>query len=101
MSTQKKFTVYLDITNDSITKVAEFDTLQEAKEYCDGETAGRDEVDDRDNDWESNANNFHYEVYEGELIDFVYDEDGEVDDEKTNFDKEPIYQTKQFYFDWV
>lgn len=93
----KKFTVWRD-DNVEITKEAEFDTLQEAKEFCDGETAGCDEVDDRDNDYEGRSNNFHYEVYDGEPIDFVYDDNGDVDDEKTTY-KEPVYQTKLYYCD--
>lgn len=97
MIDRRYYTVWLD-NNVESNKVAEFETLQEAKEYCDGETAGRVNVDDRDNDYESHGNNFHLEVYEGEPIDFVYDEDGEVGDEKATY-KEPVYQTRQYYCD--
>lgn len=90
MKTNKKYTVWLD-NNVESNKVAEFKTLEEAKAYCNGEVAGHDEVADGDNDYECRGNNFHYEVYEGEPINFVYDEDGEC--------KEPVYRTRQYYCD--
>lgn len=51
---------------------------------------------DCDNDYEGGGNNFCYEIYEGEPIVEVFDEDGEIDDEKTTFSP-VIYQTGQFY----
>ncbi len=91
------FTVYYN-NNVEVFKIKEFPTLEEAKAYCDDETRGYDEVADGDNDYEGRSNNFRYEVYDGEPIEEFFDEDGEVDDEKTVF-KEPVYQTKQYYCD--
>lgn len=93
----KNFTVWRD-NNVEIVKEAEFGTLEEAKAYCDGETAGRNEVDDRDNDYEGRSTNFRMEVYEGDPIEFAYDDNGDVDDDKTIY-KEPVYTTKQYYCD--
>lgn len=91
----KKFTVWYN-NNVEVLKAAEFGTFEEAKAFCDTQTAGYDEVADGDNDYEGRCNNFCYEVYDGEPIVEVFDEDGEIDDEKTTFSP-VIYQTGQFY----
>lgn len=92
----KRFTIWYN-NNVECTKVAEFDTLDEAKEYCKAETIGYDEVADGDNGYDGRSNNFRYEVYEGEPVVELLDEDGDVCDEKTIF-KKPVFQTKQYYY---
>jgi hypothetical protein len=87
-----KYSVYYN-NNVEVNKVAEFDTLKEAKEYCAEETEGCDEVCDGDNCYEGHSNNFHYEVYEGDSC-AILDEDGDV----VEF-KDPVYETKYFYCD--
>lgn len=87
----KKYQVYWNI-NVEINKVAEFDTLQEAKKYCYENTKGYNEVCAEDNSWEGRSNNFCYEVYDG--IKEILDEDGDVVDIK-----EQVYETEHFYFD--
>lgn len=90
-----KYTVWCN-NNVESNKVSEFETLEEAKAYCDNNTDGYDEVADGDNCYEGRSNNFRYEVYEGEPVEIAYDEDGEVDEEK-NRPKDAVYQTKQYY----
>lgn len=85
----QKYTVYLD-TNVQSTKMAEFDTLEQAKAYCDSETKGHDEVADTDNAYEGRGNNFAYEVYHGEPVEVI---DGEPSP------KPSVYRTRQYYFD--
>ena len=85
----KQFKVYWNNTVE-INLVADFDTLDEAKQYCTDNTKGYDEIGDKDNCWEGRGNNFHYEVYEGDYE--IKDEDGDVVDFK-----EPVYVTKQYY----
>lgn len=85
----KQFKVYWNNTVE-INLVADFDTLDEAKQYCTDNTKGYDEIGDKDNCWECRSNNFHYEVYDGEKE--ILDEDGDVVDFK-----EPVYMTKQYY----
>lgn len=85
----KKYSVWYN-NNIEVTKMAEFDTLEEAKAYCEAETKGYDEVADGDNDYEGRSNNFRYEVYEGEPVEEV---DGET------ISNDPVYQTKQYYCD--
>lgn len=85
----KRFKVYWNNTVE-INLVADFDTLDEAKRYCTENTKGCDEIGDNDNCWEGRSNNFHFEVYDGEME--ILDEDGDVVDLN-----EPVYETKQFY----
>ena len=85
----KKYQIYYNNTVE-INNVAEFDTLDEAKQYCTDNTKGYDEIGDKDNCWEGRSNNLHYEVYDGEKE--ILDEDGDVVDFK-----EPVYMTKQYY----
>ena len=87
----KKYQIYYNNTVE-INNVAEFDTLDEAKQYCIENTKGYDKVCDNDNCWEGCGNNFHYEVYDGEKE--ILDEDGDVGDFN-----EPVYMTNQFYCD--
>ena len=87
-----KYSVYYN-NNVEVNKVAEFETLKEAKEYCAEETEGCDEVCDGDNCYEGHSNNFHYEVYEGDIC-AILDEDGDV----VEF-KDSVYETKYFYCD--
>lgn len=87
----KQFKVYWNNTVE-INLVADFDSLDEAKQYCTDNTKGYDEVGDNDNCWEGRSNNFHYEVYDGDKE--ILDEDGDVVDFN-----EPVYETKQFYCD--
>lgn len=87
----KKYKVYWNI-NVECNEVAEFDTLDEAKQYCDENTKSYDEVGDEDNCYENRSNNFCYEVYEGDY--FIKDEDGNIVDFK-----EPVYSTNRFYCD--
>lgn len=61
-----KYSVYYS-NNVETNKVAEFETLKEAKDYCAKNTEGCDEVCAEDNCYEHN-NNFWYEVYEGIAI---------------------------------
>lgn len=86
----KKYSVYYN-NNVECNKVAEFDTLDEAKAYCVENTKDYDEIGDGDNCYEGRSNNFHYEVYEGDSY-VILDEDGDVADFKT-----PVYQTEQYY----
>ncbi len=85
---EKKYTVWYN-NNVESNKVAEFDTLNEAKVYCKDNTEGYDEVADGDNDYEGRSNNFRYEVYDGEPIETTSDGDGIF--------KGAIYQTEQYY----
>lgn len=85
----KKYQIYYNNTVE-INNVAEFDTLDEAKQYCTDNTKWYDEIGDKDNCWEGRSNNFHYEVYDGEKE--ILDEDGDIVDFK-----EPVYMTKQYY----
>lgn len=85
-----KYSVYYN-NNVECNKVAEFDTLDEAKAYCVENTKGHDEIGDGDNCYEGRSNNFYYEVYEGDSC-VILDEDGDVADLKT-----PEYQTEQYY----
>ena len=87
----KRFKIYWNNTVE-INLVADFDTLEEAKAYCEGNTKEYDPVEDGDNCWEGRSNNFHYEVYDGEKE--ILDEDGDVVDFN-----EPVYMTNQFYCD--
>lgn len=85
----KQYKVYWN-NNVECNEVAEFDTLGEAKQYCDENTKSYAEVDDRDNCYEGRGNNFCYEVYEGDPA--IIDEDGDIVDLK-----EPVYSTNRFY----
>ena len=88
----KKYQIYYNNTVE-INNVAEFDTLDEAKQYCTGNTKWYDKVCDNDNCWEGCSNNFHYEVFDGYKE--ILDEDGDVVDFKN-----PVYETEQFYCDY-
>jgi len=77
--------------NIEFVKVAEFDTLPEAKNYCKENTMGLDEVGDYDNCTDGNGRNFHYEVFDGEP--YILDEDGELVKKR-----ESLYETEQYYF---
>ena len=85
----KKYWIYYN-NNVEYNKVAECETLEEAKAYCTENTKGYDEVCNGDNCYEGRSNNFRYEVYEGEYI--IKNEDGEVVDFKDS-----VYETPQFY----
>ena len=84
------YSVYYN-NNVEMNKVAEFDTLEEAKAYCVENTKGYDEIGDGDNCYEGRSNNFRYEAYEGDSY-VVLDEDNEVSDFK-----DCVYQTEQYY----
>lgn len=84
-----KYYIYYN-NNVEVNKVAEANTLDEAKAYCTENTKGYDEIGDNDNCWEGRSNNFHYEVYDGDKE--ILDEDGDVVDIN-----EPVYETSQFY----
>lgn len=86
-----KYYIYYN-NNVEVNKVAEANTLDEAKVYCTENTKGHDEIGDNDNCWEGRSNNFHYEVYDGEKE--ILDEDGDV-----VVLNEPVYETKQYYCD--
>lgn len=87
----KKYQVYKN-RNVEFTKVAEFDTLEEAKVYCDNGTQGYKPVCDGDNNYEGRGNNFRLEVYEGDPVVTYEDGEGEVIDLK-----ESIYETNYYY----
>lgn len=84
------FTVYYNCPVESF-EVKRFETLEEAKAYCEKEVQGLEEIaeDDTDDCMSSNTNHC-YEVYDGEI--FEVDEDGEIIK-----DKEPIFVTKRYY----
>lgn len=84
-----KYYIYYN-NNVEVNKVAEANTLDEAKAYCTENTKGYDEIGDNDNCWDGRSNNFHYEVYDGDKE--ILDEDGDVVDIN-----EPVYETSQFY----
>lgn len=84
----KRFTVYTN-NNLKINKVAEFDTIEEARGFCVKMTEDCDLVLPGDNNWEARGNNFHCEVFDGEPIEV---KEGDITDLK-----EPVYQTKQYY----
>ena len=73
----KKYQIYYN-NNVEVNNVAEFDTLDEAKQYCTENTKWYDKVCDNDNCWEGCSNNFHYEVFDGYKE--ILDEDGDVVD---------------------
>lgn len=83
------FTVYYNCPVESF-EVAKFETLEEAKAYCEKEVQGFEELNESDTDCESSNTNHWYEVYDGEM--FEVDEDGEIIE-----DKEPIFVTKRYY----
>lgn len=83
--------VYWNI-NVEFNEVAEFDNLDEAKQYCEENTREYEEVGDNDNYYEGRSNNFCYEVYEGDYA--ITDEDGDVVDFK-----DPVFCTNRFYCD--
>lgn len=85
----KKYQVYHD-RNVEWTNVAEFDTLEEAKDYCDKGTQGFNRVSDKDNDFEGRGNNFCYKVYEGEPV--VLDDAGDV-----MLLNNSVYETQWYY----
>lgn len=85
----KKYTVYHN-NNIEVNIVAEFGTIEEAKNFCAEETKGGVLVQPEDNNWENKSNNYHYEVYDGEPAET--DEEGVVVELK-----EPVYQTEQYY----
>lgn len=85
----KKYQVYYN-RNVEIRNVAEFDTLEEAKSYCDKNAQGYEPVCDEDNNYDGRGNNFRYEVYEGDPVNI--DEDGEIIDQK-----ESVYETPLYY----
>ena len=83
------FTVYYNCPVE-IFEVAKFETLEEAKAYCEKEVQGLEELNESDTDCESRNTNHWYEVYEGEYE--ILDEDGDFLDFK-----EPLYVTKRYY----
>ncbi|WP_315170224.1 hypothetical protein [Alloprevotella tannerae] len=83
------FTVYYNCPVE-IFEVAKFETLEEAKAYCEKEVQGLEEIYDNDTDCDSSNTNHCYEVYDGEM--FEVDEDGEIIE-----DNEPIFVTKRYY----
>lgn len=78
------YVVYID-NNVEFKKLAQFETLDEAKKYCNLYVKGDTLVDDEDNDYEGRGNNYHLEVYE----------DGPVDEEKNL--KDTVYETERYY----
>ena len=83
------FTIYYSCPVESF-EVAKFETLEEAKAYCEKEVQGLEELNESDTDCESRNTNHWYEVYDGEM--FEVDEDGEI-----VRDKDPIFVTKRYY----
>ena len=81
----KRFKVYWNIIVEN-NMVADFDTLAEAKHYCDENTKDYEECT---GDYERCCDNFCYEVYDGEKD--ILDEDGNVVDFH-----EPVYETAYF-----
>lgn len=73
-------------------KIAEFDTLEKAKNYCKEEVKGYKTVGRYDNDYEGKGNNFRFEIYEGEPI--ITDEDGNIIETKDS-----VYETQRYYKD--
>ena len=82
----KRFKVYWNISVEN-NMVADFDTLDEAKQYCDENTEGCEEWE---RDYDGCSDYFHYEVYDGEKD--ILDEDGNVVDFH-----EPVYETACFW----
>ena len=70
----KRFKVYWNIIVEN-NMVADFDTLAEAKHYCDENTK---EYEECTGNYERCCDNFCYEVYDGEKD--ILDEDGNVVD---------------------
>ncbi len=83
------FTIYYSCPVESF-EVAKFETLEEAKAYCEKEVQGLEELDYNDTDCESRNTNHWYEVYDGEM--FEVDEDGDIVG-----DKDPVFVTKRYY----
>ena len=82
----KRFKVYWNIIVEN-NMVADFDTLDEAKHYCDENTK---EYEECTGNCEICSDNFCYEVYDGEKD--ILDEDGNVVDFH-----EPVYETAYFW----
>lgn len=83
------FTVYYNCPVESF-EVERFETLEEAKAFCNREVEGLEELDYNDTDCESRNTNHWYEVYDGEM--FEVDEDGDIVG-----DKDPVFVTKRYY----
>ena len=81
----KRFKVYWNIIVEN-NMVADFDTLDESKHYCDENTK---EYEECTGNYERGCDNFCYEVYDGEKD--ILDEDGNVVDFH-----EPVYETAVF-----
>ena len=80
------FTVYYSSPVETF-EVAKFETLEGAKDYCEKEVQGLEELNESDTDCESRNTNHWYEVYEGLFFE---------DDEPWRF-KNPIFVTKRYY----
>jgi hypothetical protein len=85
----KQFRVFY-CNNVESTQVADFDTLEQAKQYCAEECKGYEPVRDGDTEYEHHASSKFYEVYDGDPR--IFDEDGDLEDFKN-----PIYRTDCFY----
>jgi len=83
------FTIYYSCPVETF-EVAKFETLEEAKAFCNREVEGLEELDYNDTDCESRNTNHWYEVYDGEM--FEVDEDGDIVG-----DKDPVFVTKRYY----
>ena len=73
-------------------RVADVNTLEQAKQYCLDECDGYESVCNGDTEYEHRATTKHYEVFDGDP--YVLDEDGDVVDFK-----EPVYETGCYYID--
>lgn len=87
----KQFRVYYN-NNVESNQVADFNTLEQAKQHCLDECDGYESVCNRDTEYEHRATTKHYEVFDGDP--YVLDEDGDVVDFK-----EPVYETGCYYID--
>ena len=78
----KKYLVFHS-NNVESNKVAEFDTVSEAKTYCDEQTKGAEPFDGDDGDL---CHDFRYEVYDSENFNPEY-----------GFEGNPVYETPRFW----
>lgn len=85
----KRFIVFYN-NNVESNQVADFDTLEQAKQYCTEECKGYEPVCDGDTEYEHRATTKHYEVFDGDPR--ILDEDGDVVDFN-----DPVYVTGSYY----
>lgn len=73
-------------------EIAAFDTLQEAKSFCEKECEGYEPVHDGDTVDESTPGVKYYEVYENDA--FKIDEEGDIVEVE-----DPVYRTGWYYYE--